>query len=116
MGILNLTADERVAEAEVTDEALTVRLLDGRTISVPLVWYPRLSNATPEQRKNWQIAAVAMVSIGKRSTRTLARRVCFVGLPRRYNRWPEHRETTEIETEIEDDIMDHEPAKLTHSR
>lgn len=56
MGILNLAADERVAEVEVTDDELTVRLMDGRTISVPLVWYPRLSNATPEQRKNWQIS------------------------------------------------------------
>ena len=56
MGIFNLAADERVAEVDVNDEALTVRLMDGRTISVPLVWYPRLSNATPEQRKNWQIS------------------------------------------------------------
>jgi hypothetical protein len=56
MGILNLAADERVAEVEVNDDALTVRLMDGRTISVPLVWYPRLSNATPDQRKNWQIS------------------------------------------------------------
>ncbi len=56
MGILNLAADERVADVDVTDDALTVRLMDGRTISVPLVWYPRLSNATSEQRKNWQIS------------------------------------------------------------
>jgi hypothetical protein len=56
MGILDLAADERVADVETTDEALTVRLMDGRTISVPLVWYPRLSQATPEQRKNWQIS------------------------------------------------------------
>ena len=56
MGILNLAADERVADVEVTDDVLSVRLMDGRTISVPLVWYPRLSNATPEQRKNWQIS------------------------------------------------------------
>ena len=56
MGIFNLAADERVADVDVTEDALTVRLMDGRTISVPLVWYPRLSNATPEQRKNWQIS------------------------------------------------------------
>jgi hypothetical protein len=56
MGILNLAADERVADLDVTDDTLSVRLMDGRTISVPLVWYPRLSNATAEQRKNWQIA------------------------------------------------------------
>jgi hypothetical protein len=56
MGILDLAADERVADVEITDDELRVRLMDGRTISVPLVWYPRLSNATPEQRKNWQIS------------------------------------------------------------
>jgi hypothetical protein len=51
-----IMTDERVAEVEVTDESLNVTLMDGRTIGVPLVWYPRLLNATPEQRDNWQIA------------------------------------------------------------
>jgi Protein of unknown function (DUF2442) len=55
MGILALAADERVAEVEVTEDVLSVRLMDGRTISVPLVWYPRLLNATEAQRENWQI-------------------------------------------------------------
>ena len=56
MGILALAADERVAEVEINEDQLSVRLMDGRTISVPLVWYPRLSNATEAQRNNWQIA------------------------------------------------------------
>jgi len=56
MGILALAADERVADVEVTEDFLSVRLMDGRTISVPLAWYPRLLNATEEQRKNWTIA------------------------------------------------------------
>lgn len=55
MSTLALAADERVAHVEVTEDELTVRLMDGRTISVPLVWYPRLLHATDEQRKNWQI-------------------------------------------------------------
>ena len=55
MGILALGADERVADVELTEDMLTVQLMDGRRISVPLVWYPRLSNATAEQRKNWRI-------------------------------------------------------------
>ena len=56
MGILALAADERVADVEITDELLTVRLMDGRIISVPLSWYPRLANASPAQRNNWLIS------------------------------------------------------------
>ncbi len=55
MGVLALAADERVADVDVTEDMLSVRLMDGRTISVPLVWYPRLLNATEAQRKNWRI-------------------------------------------------------------
>jgi uncharacterized protein DUF2442 len=55
MGILALAADERVADVELTEDMLTVQLMDGRHISVPLVWYPCLLNATEEQRKNWRI-------------------------------------------------------------
>ncbi len=44
-----------VVGVETTEDTLSVRLMDGRTISVPLVWYPRLLNATPEQRKNWRV-------------------------------------------------------------
>jgi len=56
MGILALAADERVADVRVTEDELSVRLWDGRTITVPLTWYPRLFNATEEQRNNWQIS------------------------------------------------------------
>jgi hypothetical protein len=56
MGTLALAADERVEGVKITDDTLTVSLMDGRTISVPLAWYPRLRKATPAQRKNWQIA------------------------------------------------------------
>jgi hypothetical protein len=43
------TADERVLDVQFTDDTLSVSLRDGRVISVPLVWYPRLLNATPAQ-------------------------------------------------------------------
>ena len=56
MGTLALAADERVADVEISADMLSVSLKDGRTISVPLAWYPRLMNATPRQRQNWQIA------------------------------------------------------------
>ena len=50
------TADTRVRHVRVTDDAISVDLADGRTISVPLAWYPRLLDATPEQRQRWEIA------------------------------------------------------------
>lgn len=56
MGILALAADERVIDVAITEDELTVRLMDGRSISVPLAWYPRLLNAKAEQRQNWQIS------------------------------------------------------------
>jgi len=39
----------------VTDDTLTVDLSDGRTISVPLAWYPRLVHANPEERSDWRL-------------------------------------------------------------
>ena len=39
----------------VSDEALTVELEDGRTLSAPLGWYPRLAHAKPEERKRWRL-------------------------------------------------------------
>ena len=56
MGILALKADERVASVSFTDDSLSVALMDGRSISVPLAWYPRLLSATPLQRNNWKLA------------------------------------------------------------
>jgi hypothetical protein len=56
MGILALRADERVANVTFSADSLSVTLKDGRTISVPLAWYPKLLHATEEQRKKWKIA------------------------------------------------------------
>ena len=56
MGILAINSDERVAEVSFDTERLIVDLMDGRTIAVPLAWYPRLLDATPEQRSDWEIA------------------------------------------------------------
>ncbi|MFP3940177.1 MAG: DUF2442 domain-containing protein [Thermoanaerobaculia bacterium] len=46
----------RVKDVHCSDDELTVFLADGRSVTVPLVWYPRLLNATPQERANWQIA------------------------------------------------------------
>lgn len=55
MGILALRSDERVQAVHIDSEKLSVDLMDGRTITVPLAWYPRLLNATSSQRKKWEI-------------------------------------------------------------
>ena len=39
----------------VTEDTLTAELSDGRTISVPLAWHPRLVHATPQERSNWTL-------------------------------------------------------------
>ena len=57
MGILALGADERVKDVRFTDDSLIVDLMDGRSISVPLAWYPRLAHATAQDRATWQISA-----------------------------------------------------------
>ena len=46
----------RAQDVLVTEDTLSVNLNDGRTISVPLAWYPRLSHGTPEERDNWRIS------------------------------------------------------------
>jgi len=40
----------------VDEDRLTVELMDGRAIAAPWAWYPRLANATPQQRARWEIA------------------------------------------------------------
>lgn len=49
-------ADIRVRTVSVTTDELSVGLMDGRIISVPLAWSPRLANATAVQRSHWEIA------------------------------------------------------------
>ncbi len=39
----------------VTDDTLTVDLVDGRTLSVPITWYPRLAHGTASERQNWSV-------------------------------------------------------------
>jgi hypothetical protein len=52
---LALNADERVASVEFSDGFLIVGLKDGRRISVPLEWYPRLAGASSNARSRWEI-------------------------------------------------------------
>jgi hypothetical protein len=50
-----VSADARVKTVSVTDDLITFHLVDGRIISVPLVWSWRLTDATPAQRNNYEI-------------------------------------------------------------
>ncbi|MBI5346363.1 MAG: DUF2442 domain-containing protein [Chlamydiae bacterium] len=55
MNILALKIDGRVEAVYFTRDSLVVDLMDGRTISVPLFWYPKLLNASPKERSYWEI-------------------------------------------------------------
>ncbi|MEX0784956.1 MAG: DUF2442 domain-containing protein [Dehalococcoidia bacterium] len=56
MGSTVPSPGEQVKDVRVDEHTLSVDLMDGRTITVPLAWYPRLLHATPQQREHWEIA------------------------------------------------------------
>ena len=87
----------RVVEVTVTEDTLSVDLEDGRTISVPIGWYPRLAHGTPAERLNAQISSAGYgihwpdldedvgvdgLLLGKRSTES----------PASFERWLQKRE------------------------
>jgi len=54
----NITTSRPVGDAvdvSFTADSLVVTLTDGRTVSAPLEWFPRLLRATPKQRRNWRL-------------------------------------------------------------
>jgi hypothetical protein len=55
MTTLTLEADPVALTIVVTETHLIVDLADGRQLSVPLAWYPRLLQGTPQERENWEI-------------------------------------------------------------
>lgn len=56
MGITATRADERVHTVTFNGDSFTVELKDGRAITTPLAWFPRLLHATPAQRENWRLS------------------------------------------------------------
>jgi hypothetical protein len=50
----SLVVEVTAQDVRITDDCLSADLTDGRTISVPLAWYPRLLHGTPEERSNWR--------------------------------------------------------------
>ncbi len=55
MDTTDIKPGEQVKNVYFSEDTISVDLLDGRTITVPLAWYPRLLHASEEQRQNWQI-------------------------------------------------------------
>jgi|HubBroStandDraft_1064217.scaffolds.fasta_scaffold182245_2 hypothetical protein len=51
---VNIDPDPAALDVEVSDSALRIVLTDGRELSAPLAWFPRLRDATPEQRQKWE--------------------------------------------------------------
>ncbi len=55
MSTLVIEQDLTVRSVSVTSNTLSVELSDGRGVSVPLGWFPRLIHATPEERERWEL-------------------------------------------------------------
>ncbi len=102
-GIVSVTltlAPARAVNVIVTDDTLSVDLEDGRTISVPIGWYPRLAHGTPEEQANFQISGagygihwpdldedigVEGLLLGKKSTES----------PASFEKWLQRRKTSQ---------------------
>lgn len=93
----------RIVDVQVTDDTLSVDLEDGRTISVPIGWYPRLAYGEPNERANWRIGGagygiywpdldedlgVEGLLLGKQSTES----------PASFERWLERRKHPDLQT------------------
>jgi hypothetical protein len=55
MTTLTLETEPLATKVQVTEDRLIVELADGRSITVPLLWYPRLMNGTVQERQHWQL-------------------------------------------------------------
>jgi hypothetical protein len=55
MSTLAVKVDPTALDVQFTEDAIHVALADGREISAPLAWFPRLRDASDAQRKNWRL-------------------------------------------------------------
>ncbi len=53
---VRIDPDPTAVKVEVSDTAVRITLSDGRELSAPLAWFPRLDNGTPTQRAHWELA------------------------------------------------------------
>ena len=82
----------------VTDELLTVELADGRKISVPTAWYPRLAHGTPAERRKWTLSYSGEGLHWEGLDEDISIKSLIAGLPSNENpamikKWMETRET-----------------------
>lgn len=56
ISVIPTLALARIVEVTITDDTLAVDLEDGRSIAIPIGWYPRLAHSTPEERAHHEIA------------------------------------------------------------
>lgn len=86
----------RAQSVAVTEDTLSVDLTDGRTISVPLAWYPRLAHGTPEERDNWRINSAGWSVHWPDLDENVSVKGLLIGNPsmesgRSFKRWLENR-------------------------
>ena len=55
MSILSVEVEPVAVDVDFSDHSMSVRLADGREVTVPLEWSPRLAKATPAERQNWRL-------------------------------------------------------------
>src|ERR1700675_1997886 len=80
--------DAQALSVEFVDASIRVILDDGREISAPLAWFPRLRDASDAQRANWRLIGSVRASIGQTSMKTCRSTHCWacrpkLGLPRK---------------------------------
>jgi hypothetical protein len=76
MTISAIEVRPRAVGVAITDDGLSVSLSDGRTISAPLAWFPRLLHGKPAERDEWRLIGDGEGLHWRSSTKTSASRVC----------------------------------------
>lgn len=76
MSTLAVKLDATATDVRVTDATLHIVLADGRELTAPLAWFPRLLEATPEQRRHWRFIGRARAFIGRTSIRIFRSPAC----------------------------------------
>ena len=92
-----------VQKVRVTADELFVELVDGRTVSVPVQWYPRLAHGSPAERQNWQIIGRGVGIHWPDLDEDIATEDLLAGRPsgesqQSFQRWLESRQMLAIKT------------------